>query len=291
MMRKTVAFIANSLDSAYKFQGVLSEVGVEVAAGSTAQAKKLLAPGADLDLVVFEACASAREHLEEIESLAASRGCSLLLIVDEESVADIQLSMRVPFDFVMRDAGSAECVARVKHLLGVTKKFFPDLQLWEGCEYFAAAGSFMNDYEKGGCGTMAGSNYVLAEFSQTTPADLMELRLRDITKAGFWAIIAHAERYDALKDDDFRLRVAGFCYIQINADSLVGEATNHSKELARKMLAEGSVSFVATDAHGAHYRKPILSEAAKYITEHFGEEYTETLLYHNPKAILDDVRI
>jgi len=189
------------------------------------------------------------------------------------------------------NTGQEERALRVKHLLGVTKKFFPDLQLWEGCEYFAAAGSFMNDYEKGGCGTMAGSNYVLAEFSQTTPADLMELRLRDITKAGFWAIIAHAERYDALKDDDFRLRVAGFCYIQINADSLVGEATNHSKELARKMLAEGSVSFVATDAHGAHYRKPILSEAAKYITEHFGEEYTETLLYHNPKAILDDVRI
>ena len=138
---------------------------------------------------------------------------------------------------------------------------------------------------------MAGSNYVMAEFSQTTPADLMELRLRDITKAGFWAIIAHAERYDALKDDDFRMRIAAFCYIQINADSLVGDATNHSKELARKMLSEGCVSFVGTDAHGAHYRKPILSEAAKYITDHFGQEYTETLLYHNPKAILDDVRI
>ena len=117
-MRKQVAFIANSLDSAYKFQGVLSEVGVEVTAGSTAQIKRLLAPGMDPDLVIFEARATAGEHLEEIESLTANRGCPLLLIVDEESVVDIPFPKRVPIDFVMCDAGRAECVARVRRLLG-----------------------------------------------------------------------------------------------------------------------------------------------------------------------------
>ena len=118
MMRKQVTFIANSLDSAYKFQGVLSEVGVEVTAGSTAQIKKLLAPGMDPDLVIFEARAAAQEHLAEIESLIASRACSLLLIVDETSIEQVLLSSCGSFDFVMQDAGRDECVARVRRLLG-----------------------------------------------------------------------------------------------------------------------------------------------------------------------------
>ena len=118
MMRKQVTFIANSLDSAYKFQGVLSEVGVEVTAGSTAQVKKLLAPGMRPDLVIFEARSTALGHLEEIESLIANRAFPLLLIVDEEGIADLSFPKRTPFDFVMCDAGRAECVARVRRLLG-----------------------------------------------------------------------------------------------------------------------------------------------------------------------------
>ena len=47
MQRKTVIFIADSLDNAHKFQQVLSKLDVDVAAGSSVQFKKLLArPGA-----------------------------------------------------------------------------------------------------------------------------------------------------------------------------------------------------------------------------------------------------
>ena len=189
------------------------------------------------------------------------------------------------------NVGKEERALRVKHLAGVAKKFFPSLQLYEGCEYFAASGSFLTDYEKGGCGPLADSKYVLAEFSPMTPGDLIELRLMEIVSSGFWPIVAHAERYEAFEADAFRLHVASFCYIQINAESVIGDAGNKTKKLARKMLSEGSVSFVATDAHGAHHRKPVLSECARDIEEHFGTEYMETLLYYNPKAILDNVRI
>ena len=117
-MRKQVVFIANSLESAYKFQGVLSEIGVEVVAGSTVQVTKLLAPGASPDLVVFEALGTACEHLAEVGSLVSNRSCPLLLVVDEEGAGQLQLPARVRGDFVMVDAGHAECVARVRRLLG-----------------------------------------------------------------------------------------------------------------------------------------------------------------------------
>ena len=43
MQRKTIIFIADSLDNAHKFQQVLSKLDVDVAAGSSVQFKKLLA--------------------------------------------------------------------------------------------------------------------------------------------------------------------------------------------------------------------------------------------------------
>ena len=52
MQRKTVIFIADSLDNAHKFQQVLSKLDVDVAAGSSVQFKKLLAAHPSHDLVI-----------------------------------------------------------------------------------------------------------------------------------------------------------------------------------------------------------------------------------------------
>ena len=117
-MRRQVLFIANSLDNAYKFQQVLSGFDVGISAGSTAQLARLLGPGTDSDLVVFEARGSAWDYLEEVESLAEKRGCSLLVIVDESGLEGLRLPANVPSDFVMHGAGLDECQARVRLLLG-----------------------------------------------------------------------------------------------------------------------------------------------------------------------------
>ena len=55
MQRKTIIFIADSLDNAHKFQQVLSKLDVDVAAGSSVQFKKLLAAHPSHDLVIYEA--------------------------------------------------------------------------------------------------------------------------------------------------------------------------------------------------------------------------------------------
>ena len=52
-MRKSVIFVADSLDNAHKFQQVLSGLDVEVAAGSSAQLKNLLVQHPGYDLVVY----------------------------------------------------------------------------------------------------------------------------------------------------------------------------------------------------------------------------------------------
>ena len=69
MQRKQVIFVADSLDNAHKFQQVLSSLDVDVAAGSSAQFKKLLGRHPACDLVVYEARGGASEDVAGIEAL------------------------------------------------------------------------------------------------------------------------------------------------------------------------------------------------------------------------------
>ena len=180
---------------------------------------------------------------------------------------------------------------RVKHLRGVSEKFFPGLQLYEGCEYFPSSRNIADDVEEGRCGTLAGSKYLLTEFSPNTPGYWIEQRLLEVVSSGFWPIVAHAERYAAFDNADFSFHIASFSYIQVNANSILGNAGAREKKVAKRLLSDYLVSFIASDAHGTHLRKPVLSECAKYIETHYGTERMETLFYKNPKAILENKRI
>ena len=116
-MRKKVVFIADTLDNAYKFQQVLSSLEVDIAAGSTMQIRKLLAPDSACNLLIFESRGPSSAKLREIESIVEDRTCPLLVIVDEADVSRLNLPTLVPCDFVVHGAGQLECAARVRRLL------------------------------------------------------------------------------------------------------------------------------------------------------------------------------
>ena len=132
-MRKKVVFIADSLDNAYRFQQVLSQLDVEVSAGSTLQIKKLLGSEAPCDLVIFEARGSARSYFAEVVSLVEERSCALLVIVGEEDIERVQLPKSIPSDFVVQGAAQPECTTRVRRLLATEEAASsPDLISVEG---------------------------------------------------------------------------------------------------------------------------------------------------------------
>lgn len=116
-MKKSVVFIADSLDNAYKFQQILAAMDVEIAAGSTVQLKKLLAPGVSHDLVIFEARGAALANLADVEALADDGGCALLVILDGSSLEELAMPTTVKSDFVVHGASPEECTARVRRLL------------------------------------------------------------------------------------------------------------------------------------------------------------------------------
>ncbi len=118
MQRKTVIFIANSLDNAHKFQSVLSALDVEVAAGSSIQFKKLLASHPGYDLVIYEARGESLESLDRVEQALSEDGsASLLVIVNDDELDKFRLPVQTKSDFVVDSASAAECNARIRQLL------------------------------------------------------------------------------------------------------------------------------------------------------------------------------
>lgn len=120
-MQKRVVFIANTPECTYKLQKALSKFEVEVSAGHSANMDKLLGLGLHPDIVILEIQASMRSDLKEVLFLIEDHGCPLLLVVDEQCLDWLQLPEAIPYDFVMRDAGCTECVARIRRLLGSEK--------------------------------------------------------------------------------------------------------------------------------------------------------------------------
>ena len=72
--------------------------------------------------------------------------------------------------------------------------------------------------------------------------------------------------------------------MQITADSLTGTFGATCQRMARWLLQEDLVHFVATDAHGARSRRPLMSRAFQQVAEIAGRERAVELCCRNPAA-------
>lgn len=138
--------------------------------------------------------------------------------------------------------------------------------------------------------TLADSDYVLLEFSPETEQKKIQNAIYQFLCEGYLPIIAHMERYQAfLKNDDFTVSVSDMgAYFQINAGSLNGDAGWQIKRFVRKMIRNGMIQFVATDAHDLIKRPARLGNTVKWIEKKTGESTVQELLQRNPQMILEN---
>ena len=141
--------------------------------------------------------------------------------------------------------------------------------------------------------TINHTEYILIEFPHSHfPIQAKEAIFRIIT-AGYRPIITHPERNPSiirnphiiieLLDDNVHL--------QITADSLTGAFGPDSQACASYLLSKDVVSFMATDAHSAHHRRPVLSEGLMVAEKIIGKERALRLVTTNPEAVINGERI
>ena len=135
--------------------------------------------------------------------------------------------------------------------------------------------------------TLAGTRYVMIEF---TPADTraqINDALRKVSSTGFIPVIAHLERYPALsrtsqvKDLKDRFRAL----VQINARSLLRKQPLFRRGYFDGLFREGLVDFIATDTHSFPGRETCMTEGAKALREKYSENTADRIL-SNPVSIL-----
>lgn len=105
---------------------------------------------------------------------------------------------------------------------------------------------------------------------------------------GLRLVLAHPERNMGIlaKQSIVEQLVHTGVYIQITGTSLEGTFGPEVQHFAEKILQAGHAHLVATDAHGANGRRPMLGRAYGRVVDSLGERAAQTLCCENPKAIL-----
>ena len=192
--------------------------------------------------------------------------------------------------------GGINSKSKIEFLFGQFKKIVSGseipVKLFPGVEYNMLSPSyFMNDVSN--LKTINGSRYLLTEFPFNIPEKIMIKNVEFIIKQGFVPVIAHPERYEAVKTYpeflDEVIRKGAF--LQLNKGSLSGDYGEYAQKAAMHLLKRRRYSFIGSDAHGIQYRGPVISDAYGFVSEVCGKRYAAALFMDNPATLIENKSI
>jgi protein-tyrosine phosphatase len=137
--------------------------------------------------------------------------------------------------------------------------------------------------------TLAGSSYLLLEPAHHVIPPDFEQSVYELLAAGYIPVITHPERLSWIGDyyDIFRRLVERGAWMQITSGSLTGRFSSEARYWGEKMLDEGLVHLLATDAHGLGKRPPRLAEGRRAAEKWVGAEEALKLVSDRPRSIID----
>ena len=140
--------------------------------------------------------------------------------------------------------------------------------------------------------SLAGGRYFLLEPPHHVAPPRFTESMFEFAAAGYTAVLTHPERLTWIRGhyDVFVSLVKGGVWMQVTAGSLTGRFGKEARYFGEKMLDEGLVHLLATDAHGVKHRAPLLAEGREAAAKRVGAEEAQRLVVDRPQAILDNRR-
>ncbi|UVF03442.1 capsular polysaccharide biosynthesis protein Cps4B [Streptococcus equinus] len=184
--------------------------------------------------------------------------------------------------------------ANFKQVKEAAEAKYDDLTILYGGELYYN-NALLDKLEQHEVPRMADTQFALIEFSMTTPWKEIHEAVNKVLMLGVTPIIAHIERYNALENQEDRLRelINMGCYTQINSvhvlkPRLFGDKNRVFKKRARYFLEKNLVHIVASDMHNLGSRPPYMDQARKIITKDFGGKRAYALFEGNAKTLLEN---
>ena len=148
--------------------------------------------------------------------------------------------------------------------------------------------SFVADLRSGHLLSLADTRYVLVEPPHHIAPPHLEDLFFNILVAGYVPILTHPERLTWIKShyQAFERLVQAGVWIQLTAGSLAGLFGRNARYWAERMLDEGCVQILATDAHDVDRRPPNLSLGQELASKRVGIDEATHMVVTRPLGIL-----
>jgi protein-tyrosine phosphatase len=138
--------------------------------------------------------------------------------------------------------------------------------------------------------SLADSRYVLVEPPHHTAPPQLEELFFNLLAAGHVPVLTHPERLSWVPsryDDIKRLAHSGV-WMQITAGSLTGRFGRKPLYWAERMLDEGYVNLIASDAHDTTRRPPDMAAGCERAAKRLGDEEAINLAVVRPRGVLNN---
>ncbi|MFO1433606.1 MAG: CpsB/CapC family capsule biosynthesis tyrosine phosphatase [Candidatus Competibacteraceae bacterium] len=139
--------------------------------------------------------------------------------------------------------------------------------------------------------SLHGSRYFLLEPPHHVAPPQFAESVFTLQVAGYVPIITHPERLTWISHhyEVFCSLARSGVWMQVTAGSLTGRFGKSARYWGERLLDEGLVHILATDAHGVERRPPILSEGFQVAESYLGAEEAVRLVKTRPQGILDNL--
>jgi protein-tyrosine phosphatase len=147
---------------------------------------------------------------------------------------------------------------------------------------------FVEQLKRGELLSLADSRYVLVEPPHhVAPPRLRELFF-ELVVAGYVPVLTHPERLTWINShyESIRQLVQAGVWLQLTAGSLAGAFGKNARYWSERMLEDGVVHILATDAHDISRRPPNLSEGRDLAARRIGDREAVHLVVTRPEGVL-----
>ena len=147
---------------------------------------------------------------------------------------------------------------------------------------------FVDQLRRGELLSLADSRYVLVEPPHhVAPPRLRELFF-DLIVAGYVPILTHPERLTWINSHykSMTQLVQAGVWLQLTAGSLAGAFGKNARYWSERMLEDGVVHILATDAHDIERRPPNLRKGRDLVARRLGDREAENLVVTRPEGVL-----
>jgi protein-tyrosine phosphatase len=131
--------------------------------------------------------------------------------------------------------------------------------------------------------------FLLLELPRFTSFDHVKKMIFGMKLMGVTPVISHPERNSTIMEDTGLLyELIGIgALVQITAGSLTGGFGKATKRNALLLLESNMAHIIATDAHNASTRPPLLSRAVELVSGEVGPEEARMMVLDTPEAVIN----